>query len=157
MMTDSYRLRQLQAIFDVVTLGGEFVLEPRGIAAFRLELEELATRAEERELREGAADLVAFARDGGPRQGLGPGLGLDVVDLVDMVRSIPRTGSGIDAYIDRCRAMAAFVVGEGADPRRPPPARPRGRGAIARPDLGPNVAMLPVIARPVPATTGGAS
>lgn len=157
MKTDSYRLRQLLVIFDACTLGGEFVIAPRGIAAFRLELEELATRAEARELREVAADLVAFARDGGPRQGLGPGLGLDVVDLIDMVRSIPRTGTGADAYIDRCRAMAAFCSGEGADPRRAPPARPRGRGAIARPDMGPNVVTLPVIARPVPATTGGAS
>ncbi|MBL8575095.1 MAG: hypothetical protein JNM13_15580 [Hyphomicrobiaceae bacterium] len=153
MKTDSYRLRQLLVIFDICTIGGEFGFEPRGIAAFRHELEELATRAEAREQREVATDLVAFARDGGPR----PGLGLDVVDLIDMVRSIPRTGSGADAYIDRCRAMAAFCAGEGADPRRVPPTRPCGRGAIARPDMGPNVVTLPVIARPVPATTGGAS
>lgn len=161
MRTDSQRLHVLIAILDLAApafQGGPWTMTPHRLWAFRDELLSLATGAEARELREAAADLAEFARAGGPR----PPLGLDVVDLCDMVRSIPRAGIGADPWIDRCRAMAAFVVGDGPDPRPAPPAppkRPCGRGAIARPDLGQNVVTLPIAARRVPCqpAPGGAA
>ena len=139
--TDSATLREIAGAVVAVTEVG-YGFTPRGAAEVADQLCQIAARVSAREVTE-RLDMP-----------LSP-LGLDVMDLIDMVSCITERS----AYLDRCKAMARYLLGTGPDPRRAvaPP------GPILREaHRGSNVVSLADIARPVrvppaPSPGGGAA
>lgn len=122
--SDSATLREIAGAVVAVTEVG-YGFTKRGAAEIADQLCQIAERVAAREVTE---------RLDAP---LSP-MGLDVMDLIDMVSCITERSP----YLDRCKAMARYLLGTGPDPRRTVAAVPRP-GAT-----GATVLRWPVLARP---------
>ena len=138
--SDSATLREIAGAVVAVTEVG-YGFTRKGAAEVADQLCQIADRVSAREVTE-RLDMP-----------LSP-LGLDVMDLIDMVSCIRERSP----YLDRCKSMARYLMGTGPDPRRavatPGPVREAHRGS--------NVVALADIARPVrvppaPSPEGGAA